>query len=189
MLKWLKKFLKQLWAIFKKLLPFLVILCIAIFFMNPALFSLIVQTAGGWFASIGAALSGGLTWVTGLFEGLTFWESVAAVVGAAFLLDPESTTKAVTKAVGAVGDVVADVAGSVTDALADSLFSSPLFWVAAGVGIWFLVKKPDDNEKDVNLLLAKEYRSDDGNERAVIGDINNEQNSVSRMTETSSKEK
>lgn len=147
MLKWLKKLVKQLWSLFKKLLPLIIIAGVALFFLNPALFATIISTAGSWCAAIPGLVSGAATWVIGLFNGLSFWEGVAAIVGAAFLLDPEGTTAAISDAVSTVGGVVADVVGEVTEAVATSLFSSPLFWIAAGVGVYMLFSDSDDEEK------------------------------------------
>lgn len=144
MLNWLKKLLKGLLNLLKKLWPVLLIAGLAIFFLNPALFSAIIQTAGSWLSAIPGLLGTGAGWFIGLFQGLSFWEATAAIVGASFLLDPKKTSEAIGTVIGAVGDTVSDVAGAVTTGVVSALFSSPLFWVAAAVGVYMLVS--DDSE-------------------------------------------
>lgn len=157
MLKWLKKLLKQLWSLFKKLLPFIILAGVALFFLNPALFATIVATAGSWIAAIPGLFSSAFTWVTGLFEGLSFWEGVAAVAGAAFLLDPEGTTAALTDVASTVGGVVADVAGSV----ATSFLSSPVFWVAGGIALlYFMSGDSKDEEPPQSSVTITDLRPD-----------------------------
>lgn len=140
MLKWIKKLLKQLWSFLKKLWPILLILGIMLFFLNPVLFMTIISTAGSWLAAIPGLLASASGWVIGLFEGLSFWEACAAIVGASFLLDPKGTSKAISNVVDAAGDAAADIAGSVTE----SIFSSPaVLMVGAGVAAYFLLRKKD----------------------------------------------
>jgi hypothetical protein len=52
----------------------------------------------------------------------------------------------------AVISVLSDLWDSVTD-LFDGLFDSPLFWIAAGVGAWWLLgrKKKEDDGSEVNV--------------------------------------
>lgn len=144
MLNWLKKLLKGLFHLLKKLWPVLLIAGLAIFFLNPALFSVIIQTAGSWLSAIPGLLGAGAQWFVGLFQGMSFWEATAAIVGASFLLDPEGTSEAIGTVIGAVGDAASDVAGSVTTGVVSALFSSPLLWIAAAVGVYMLMS--DDSE-------------------------------------------
>lgn len=167
MFKWLvkifKKIFKAIMKILKKIWPLLLIAAIVIAVFFPAVIPLLATWMSTALATMGGWVASAATWFIGLFEGLTFGEGVALALGAAFLLDPESTGKAVGNVVSEIGDAVTDVASGVSGAVADSLFSSPLALIAgAGLLIYFLSSSESEDENpavmraQADLISARE---------------------------------
>lgn len=142
MLNWLKSLLKSLWRLLKKIWPILLVAGLALFFLNPALFSVITSWVGGAFTTMLSGLGTAFTWWTGLFESLTFWEGAALAVGTAFLIDPEWASKTVSEIGSSVGSAVGAVAsgtvGGVFGAITDS---GILPWAIGGFALWLLLRK------------------------------------------------
>lgn len=145
MLDWIKRFFKKLLSFLKKIWPVLLILGLAIFLINPALFATIISTIGSWGATVWGALGTAMTSFISMFEGLTFWEGLAAAIGVSMLIDPEGTGKALGSIIDSVGGAVADVAGTV----ADSLFASPAaLLVGGGLLLWWVMSSGKDDPED-----------------------------------------
>lgn len=160
MLDWIKRFFKKLLSLLKKIWPVLLLVGLAIFLINPALFATILTTIGSWGAAVWGFLGEAMTSFIGMFEGLTFWEGLAAAIGVSMLLDPEGTGKALGSIVDSVGGAVADVATAVTD----SVFSSPTaLLLGGGLLLWWVMSNNDSSEdEDDRRVKRSTNRVSDG---------------------------
>lgn len=148
MLDWLKSLLKSLWSLLKKIWPILLVAGLALFFLNPVLFSAITSWVGGAFTTMLSGLGTAFSWWTGLFEGLTFWEGAALAVGTAFLIDPEWAGKTVSEIGSTVGSTVGAVASSVTGGVLGAITDSGVLpWAIGGLVLWLLLRKGNGNNE------------------------------------------
>lgn len=148
MLNWLKSLLKSLWRLLKKIWPILLVAGLALFFLNPLLFSAITSWVGGAFTTMLSGVGTVFSWWTGLFESLTFWEGAALAVGTAFLIDPEWASKTVSEIGSAVGSTVGAVASGVTGGVLGALTDSGVLpWALGGLALWLLLRKGNGNNE------------------------------------------
>lgn len=137
-MSWLFDFFKKLWNAIKKVLAVVLIVLAVI------LLVMVVFASGGLLAPIFGIV---LTTTQAMLLG------VLAITGA-FLIDPE-TASAVVGAIGeaagdaaeTVGSVIGDVASGITEGVFSALSSSPLFWIALGIGVFWLLGKSDSSDK------------------------------------------
>lgn len=164
MLDWIKRFFKKLLSLLKKIWPVLLLVGLAIFLVNPALFATIITTIGSWGAAVWGVLGTALTSFIGMFEGLTFWEGLAAAIGVSMLIDPEGTGKALGSIVDSVGGAVSDVASAVTD----SVFSSPTaLLLGGGLLLWWMMSSGDtEDERSVEHRQPRRVSSDQRGDNA-----------------------
>lgn len=136
-MSWLFDFFKRLWNAIRKVLAVVLIVLAVI------LLVMVVFASGGLLAPIFGIV---LTTTQAILLG------VLAITGA-FLIDPETasaTVGAIGEAAGdaaeAVGSAVGDVVSGATEGVFSALSSSPIFWIALGIGAFWLFGKSGSSD-------------------------------------------
>lgn len=154
-------FFKKLWDIVKKVLVYILIICAVLLILWACFFS-------------GGAL---------LFGLLTATQAIViacVALAGAFLLDGDTANQVVSSignatadAVTSVGEAAGDVAGSIGGAVGDvaaglleGVLSSPIGWIAIGIGVYLLFKGDGEEDKEPRTV-DRTAKVDDGPSRTV----------------------
>lgn len=160
-MNWLFNFFKKLWKAIKKVLAVVLIVLAVI------LLVMVVFASGGLLAPIFGIV---LTTTQAILLG------VLAITGA-FLIDPETASATVGAIGGAVGDAaeavgsaVGDVVSGATEGIFSALSSSPLLWIALGIGAFWLLGKSDssDDTSDRRKAPSRDSTSADSAPVSVV---------------------
>jgi hypothetical protein len=124
----------------KEYLLIIVLVLVAIYFMNPALFSAIID----WLAATALSFGGWVATQAGAFWGwLEGFSMLELLVGAAALWvieDPQG-------AIEFLSDAIQSVVGAVTSGVVDALGLKGLFAIAVGVGAVYFLGKGDKKKQ------------------------------------------
>lgn len=133
---WLSSLIKKIWAVIKKVLPY-ILLALAVYFMVMPL---------------GTTISMAWAGIPGLAS-ISTQTAMLLAAGAALIFAPEETVELV----GKVADTIGDAAGAVIEAGIDvagdvlgSLFSSPIVLIGLAVGAYLLFgrdRKEDERDR------------------------------------------
>lgn len=132
-------FLKDFWvgliAFLEKYLLVIILIVVAIYFMNPELLNAIITwiveaaaTVGGWLVTAATTVGGWIaTFVSAypIIGPLTLW----------YLADPEGMVETITELTTAAVDIAADALGTFASAVSEGLGLPTL--AAVAVGLWF----------------------------------------------------
>lgn len=147
---WIGELFTEIWKLFKKILPYIMI-ALAVFF-----------TFGGSLTLFGMVLEG--------------YAAAIAAMGLSFLVAPDETIDTVTGVADSIGEAAGAVIGGVTGGLVSGLSGGENgVWIAIAiaVGAWFLLNGRKDSV-DVDVVGHEPIGSDGGrnklsNDKAVVG--------------------